>query len=525
MNDLKIRRALISVTDKSNLAELAKGLISHGVEILSTGGTAAILRDAQIPVTEVAEVTRFPEILDGRVKTLHPVIYGGILALRDQASHREQMTEHGIEEIDLVVVNLYDFAGKAAKSGLSVEEAMVHVDIGGPCMIRAAAKNHFFVTVLTDPEDYGAFLKELEDKKGAISRETRRSLARKAFAYTAAYDAIIHQHLASALTEKEIPDRFSVASRKGQMLRYGENPHQQAAFYPLEGFFEPCVSQAEQLGGKKLSYNNLLDTDGALELVKEFSEPAAVIVKHTNPCGTALGKTINEAFEFAYAGDPLSAFGGIAALNRAVDKALAEEIADPKRFLEVLIAPEFEEDAVEILKEKVRWGKNLRILRTGDLSGGCKETRAWTFRSLTGGVLVQSRDLGIEQEELKTVTRATPDDETIKALRFAWKVVKHVRSNAIVLSKGTQVVGVGAGQMSRIDSTRIAGWKAGDRARGAVLASDAYFPFRDCVDQAAELGVRAVIQPGGSVRDAESIQAADEHGIAMVFTGARHFKH
>ncbi|MHC4944747.1 MAG: bifunctional phosphoribosylaminoimidazolecarboxamide formyltransferase/IMP cyclohydrolase [Planctomycetota bacterium] len=525
MTDIEIKRALISVTDKSEVVTLGQGLSKHGVEILSTGGTGKTLKEAGIPVVDVAEVTKFPEILDGRVKTLHPMIYGGLLGLRDKEAHRTEMQEHGIEPIDLIVVNLYAFAKKVAEPGVGVAEAMANVDIGGPCMIRAAAKNHASVAVLIDPADYEAFLAELDENGGALSEETRLKLARKAFAYTAAYDANINRYLGGIEPAEALPVRFTIPSGEGTVLRYGENPHQEAAFYAMENITEPCVAAAKLLGGKQLSYNNLLDTDAAFELVKEFKEPAAVIIKHTNPCGAAVRETILDAFLAAYEGDPLSAFGGIAALNRTVDEEVAGVIADPQRFLEVLIAPEITPEALKVLKKKVRWGKNLRILATGEITPECRDVRSHTYRSITGGVLVQTRDLGIEKETLKTVTKVEPDEETLKSLLFAWRVVKHVKSNAIVLAKGTRLMGVGAGQMSRIDSTRIAGEKVGDRARGTVMASDAFFPFRDCVDEAAVLGVKAIIQPGGSVRDSESIEAADEHGIAMVFTGNRHFRH
>jgi phosphoribosylaminoimidazolecarboxamide formyltransferase/IMP cyclohydrolase len=365
----------------------------------------------------------------------------------------------------------------------------------------------------------------MEEGDGALDLKTRSDLAIKAFDLTAAYDAAIQQYLQRSLTDETFPPRFLAPTGAGEALRYGENPHQGAVFYRQQGIKEPCAALARQRSGKKLSYNNLLDTDAAFELVKEFKEPAAVIVKHTNPCGAATAEDPMEAFRAAYQGDPISAFGGIAALNRPVTEALAEEIADPSRFLEVLIAPDCEPGALKILKKKVRWGKNLRVLATGSLEIVEPDSRCITFRSVVGGVLAQSRDVGFERESMDIVTQAAPDEETLDALRFAWRVVKHVKSNAIVLARGTKVVGVGAGQMSRIDSANHAGKKAGARCQGAVMASDAFFPFRDCVDLAADLGVTAIIQPGGSVRDEESIEAANEHGIAMVFTGFRHFRH
>lgn len=522
MTEKKIKRAIISVTDKEGADAFAQGLVRHGVEILSTGGTAALLKEKGIPVTDVSAVTRFPEIMDGRVKTLHPAIYGGLLARRDDEKHLSQMKEHGMEAIDLVAVNLYAFTKKTAQEGSSPEEAMEHVDIGGPCMIRAAAKNHEHVAVVIDPLDYDGILREMDERGGALSLETRKELAVKAFELTSSYDAAIHTYLRERASREALPQRFTAPSAKAVSLRYGENPHQAAAFYPMEGAKEPSVSKARQLGGKQLSYNNLLDTDAAFELVKEFEEPAAVIVKHTNPCGAALGADIKEAFEKAYTGDPLSAFGGIAALNRPVDEELARMIADPNRFLEVLIAPECPEEALAVLRKRVKWGKNLRVLCTGPLE---RPSKGITFRSITGGILVQHRDQGFEREAWEVKTEVQPDEEAMASLRFAWRVVKHVRSNAIVLARERAIVGVGAGQMSRIDSTHIAGVKAKDRSRGSVMASDAFFPFRDCVDMAHELGVKAIVQPGGSVRDKESVDAANEHGIALLFTGVRHFKH
>jgi len=525
MTDKAIKRALISLTDKTDAVELAKGLVRHEVEILSTGGTAALLRENNLPVTDVSSITNFPEILDGRVKTLHPMVYGGILGLKDNEKHLAEMNEHGIKGIDLIAVNLYAFSKKTAEAGVSIDDAMAHVDIGGPCMIRAAAKNHRFCTVLIDPDDYKSVLKEMDDSGGVIGADTRLKMAVKAFELTSSYDTTINSWLRKQLDKDSLPSTFSAPTEKGVSLRYGENPHQKAAFYATPRFNEPCVSTARILSGKKLSYNNLLDTDAACEIVKEFDEPAAVLLKHTNPCGAATGSTISQAFNNAYLGDPVSAFGGICSLNRPVDTALAEEIASPDRFLEVLIAPDCSEDAIKIIKKKVKWGKNLRILSTGPMKPLDDEDSALTFRAVTGGVLVQNRDVGFKREELKVVSTIEPDEETMADLVFAWKIVKHVRSNAIVLAKELAVVGVGAGQMSRIDSANIAGSKAGDQALGSVMSSDAFFPFRDCVDLAAKLGVKAIIQPGGSVRDAESIEAANEHGLALVFTGNRHFKH
>ncbi len=527
MKTVKIRTALISLTDKTGAAGFAKGLAGHGVEVISTGGTAAVLRESGIRVIDVSDVTGFPEIMSGRVKTLHPLLFGGVLGLADDKGHAADMKEHGIRPIDLVAVNLYAFSEKISEPGITPHEAMNSVDIGGPSMIRAAAKNHDRVLVVVDPRDYELVLEEMDEKGGGISHETRSKMAIKAFDLTAAYDACIHTYLRESRGKKRFPVRLILPTGRGVKLRYGENPHQAARFYPMERHSEPSVSGARVLSGKKLSYNNILDTDAAFELVKEFNkEPAAVIVKHTNPCGTATAATAAEAFLGAYQGDPISAFGGIAALNRPVDEELAEVIADPDRFLEVLIAPDISDKAVDVLKKKVKWGKRLRILSAGPLDCQSSAERGkLTFRSVTGGVLVQDRDLGVGDDPMEPVTKAKPNEGVQRSLRFAWKVVKHVRSNAIVLAGGTRIVGVGAGQMSRIEAMRIAGVKAGSKAAGGVMASDAFFPFRDCVDLAAEFGIKAVIQPGGSVRDSESIEAADEHGIAMVFTGKRHFRH
>jgi len=529
MADLKIRRALLSVTDKSGLAEFARGLAAQGVEIISTGGTARHLREADIAVKDISEVTGFPEIMDGRVKTLHPVIHGGLLAVRQNPDHVKQAAEAGIEFIDLVAVNLYAFEETVARAGVTDAAAMESVDIGGPTMIRAAAKNHRSVAVVVDPADYRLLLDEMAEGDGALGDKTRRSLAAKAFGLTASYDRAIGAYFARGAREGQLPQRLDVESKKGTILRYGENPHLRAAFYPLPGDHGPSVASAEILNGKALSYNNILDIDAAFELVKEFDEPAAVVIKHTNPCGAATSDSIVESFADALAGDPISAFGGILAFNRPVDAALAEVVAVPSCFFEAVIAPGIDAEAVKVFRKKVKWGKKVRLLSTSPIATGGHGEADLVLRSVKGGLLAQDRDLGYEGEELRVVTETVPDDSTIAALRFAWKVAKHVKSNAILLARETNrggcVVGVGAGQMSRIDSTVIAGRKAGDRADRSVLASDAFFPFRDCVDQAATLGVRAIIQPGGSIRDAESIEACNEHGIAMIFTGRRHFRH
>jgi len=525
--DLKIRRALLSVTDKNGLAPFARGLTDHGVEIISTGGTARHLREADVVVKDISEVTGFPEIMDGRVKTLHPVIHGGLLAVRQNPDHVKQAADAGIEFIDLVAVNLYAFEETVAREGVTDAAAMESVDIGGPTMIRAAAKNHGSVAVVVDPEDYTALLEEMTARGGSLGDETRRALAAKAFGLTASYDTAIRTYFDRDAPDDGLPQTLSIVSKPGTILRYGENPHLRAAFYPLPGDHGPSVASAEILNGKALSYNNILDIDAAFELVKEFDEPAAVVIKHTNPCGAATSDSVAQAYADALAGDPVSAFGGILAFNRPVDAGLAEIVAVQSCFFEAVIAPGIDADAVKVFRKKVKWGKKVRLLSTGPLTtGGGADLM---LRSVKGGLLAQDRDLGYEGEEHRVVTESVPDDCTIAALRFAWKVAKHVKSNAILLTrettKGGCVVGVGAGQMSRIDSTIIAGRKAGDRADQSVLASDAFFPFRDCVDKASELGVKAIIQPGGSIRDTESIEACNEHGISMVFTGQRHFRH
>ncbi len=535
MTGLKVRRALFSLTDKAGAVELARGLANQGVEIISTGGTAKHLRAAGLEVRSVSDLTGFPEIMDGRVKTLHPAIHGGLLAVRQNPDHLRQAEREGILLIDLVAVNLYAFSETAAREGVSMADAMESVDIGGPAMIRAAAKNHSSLTVLTDPNDYAAILDEMKKHGGCVTPATRERLAAKAFALTSSYDAAIRSFLEGESKEDGLPAGLSILTDPGTALRYGENPHQRGAFYPLAGRREPSAATAEVLNGKKLSYNNILDIDAAFELVKEFDDPAAVIVKHTNPCGAALSSGIDRAFEDALAGDPQSAFGGILAINRPLTAALASRVADPAHFFEAVIAPDVEKGAVEVFIENVKWGKNVRILAAPSRGGSSPSSRKTAHladllvKSVRGGLLVQDRDEGFEGEEVKVVTKTACRDDFLPALLFAWRVAKHVKSNAIVLARktdgGQAVVGAGAGQMSRIDSLAIAGRKAGEKARGSVMASDAFFPFRDCVDRASEMGVRAIIQPGGSVRDKESIKAADEHGISMIFTGRRHFRH
>ncbi|NUK31814.1 bifunctional phosphoribosylaminoimidazolecarboxamide formyltransferase/IMP cyclohydrolase [Parageobacillus sp. VR-IP] len=512
---MAVKRALLSVSNKEGIVPLAKQLAELGVEIISTGGTKKTLEEAGIPVIGISEVTGFPEILDGRVKTLHPAIHGGLLAIRDNERHQAELHEHHITPIDLVVVNLYPFQQTIAKSDVTFAEAIENIDIGGPTMLRAAAKNHSYVTVVVDPADYDMVIQELKEH-GDISAETKRKLAAKVFRHTAAYDALIAEYLTNK-TGEEYPETLTVTFEKKQALRYGENPHQTAAFYkkPLGSSFS--IAQATQLHGKALSYNNINDANAALQLVKEFTEPVAVAVKHMNPCGVGTGATIYEAFLKAYEADPVSIFGGIIALNREVDKATAEKMHEI--FLEIVIAPSFSDEALAILTQK----KNIRLL-TVDFAA--PKTKEKMLVSVQGGLLVQEADTHtLEDVELKVVTKREPTEEEWKQLQFAWKVVKHVKSNAIVLAKDGMTIGVGAGQMNRVGAAKIAIEQAGEKANGAVLASDAFFPMDDTVEAAAKAGITAIIQPGGSIRDADSIRKADEYGIAMVFTGIRHFKH
>ena len=520
-----VRRALISVSDKSGLVTFGQGLAALGVEILSTGGSAAALREAGVAVTEVSAHTGFPEILDGRVKTLVPQIHGGILGRRDSPEHLAQMAEHGIAPIDLVVVNLYPFEAAVAASA-PFGECIETIDIGGPALIRAAAKNHAAVAVLTEPAQYDAVLAELRES-GGTGPELRQRLAAAAYARTAAYDAAIAAWFAAQAGDT-LPARITLAGTRRQALRYGENPHQQAALYAAAGDTRPGVASATQLQGKALSYNNIADTDAALECVAEFDEPAVVIVKHANPCGVALGPDLATAWERALACDPVSAFGGIVAVNRVLDEAVAERIA--QIFTEVIVAPDATDGARAVLARK----KNLRLLITGSLPDPA--AFGLMFRSVAGGLLVQSRDCGrVTRADLRVVTRRAPTEAEFTELLFAFTVCKHVKSNAIVYVKNGATIGIGAGQMSRVDSARIAGWKsdAAGRAAGAttpltqgsVLASDAFFPFSDGLQAAIDAGATAVIQPGGSVRDGEVVAAADAAGIAMVMTGLRHFRH
>jgi len=523
MTSIPIKRALLSVSDKTGLVELGKALSAKGVELVSTGGTAKALRDAGLTVKDVSDLTGFPEMMDGRVKTLHPKVHGGLLAVRDDPHHAAAMAEHEIGAIDLVVVNLYPFAQTVAK-GAARDEIIENIDIGGPSMVRSAAKNHAYVAIVTDPADYDAVA------QGETTIEQRKVFAAKAFAATAAYDAMISSWFAFADQGQAFPDTLSVPLKKGAELRYGENPHQSAALYLPFGPSARGIAQAEQVQGKELSYNNYNDADAALELVSEFRDgpPTVVIVKHANPCGVATGETLIEAYQAALACDSVSAFGGIIAVNRPLDGPTAEAMTGI--FTEVVAAPAADAAAREVFAKK----KNLRLLITGELPD--PKRPGLQMKSIAGGMLVQSRDNGqVVEGELKVVTKRAPTSQELADCRFAWTVAKHVKSNAIVYAKGGSTAGIGAGQMNRVESARIAAWKAKDaadkagwaepRTIGSAVASDAFFPFADGLLTAVEAGATAVIQPGGSMRDAEVIAAADEAGLAMVFTGMRHFRH
>ena len=514
----KVRRALVSVSDKRDLIDFARGLSDLGIEILSTGGTCRQLRDAGIDAVEVSSRTGFPEIMDGRVKTLHPVIHGGLLGRR--GTDEKVMQEHGIEPIDLLAVNLYPFEQTISRDDATLDDAIENIDIGGPAMIRAASKNHDGVAVVVDPADYSDVLETL--RTGNMTVEYRRGLAAKAYAHTASYDTAISRYLSSSLGQDLAGDRFLYSGALSETLRYGENPHQEAAFYADQASVAGSLARAEQLQGKALSYNNIADTDAALECVKQFDGPACVIVKHANPCGVAVSTSIHEAYDKAFKTDPTSAFGGIIAFNQPLDAKTAAAIIE-RQFVEVIVAPDIDDDALPVVAEK----KNVRLLKTGDWTDA--SSGAFDFKKVSGGLLVQSSDDGdITADDLKVVTEKQPDQQQIDDLLFAWKVAKFVKSNAIVFCRDGMTIGVGAGQMSRVYSTKIAAIKAGDEGlavEGSVMASDAFFPFRDGIDSAAEHGISAIIQPGGSMRDDEVIQAANEHGLAMVFTGMRHFRH
>jgi phosphoribosylaminoimidazolecarboxamide formyltransferase/IMP cyclohydrolase len=530
MNNARpIRRALISVSDKTGIVEFAEALAQRGVDILSTGGTARLLAEKGIAVTEVSDYTGFPEMMDGRVKTLHPKVHGGVLGRRGQDD--EVMETHGINPIDMVVVNLYPFAETVAKEGCTLEDAVENIDIGGPTMVRSAAKNHKDVTIVVNAHDYDRVIAEMDANDKSLTLETRFDLAIAAFEHTASYDGMIANYFGTMVpsygdnkegdAESTFPRTFNQQFVKKQDMRYGENSHQDAAFYVEANPEEASVSTARQIQGKALSYNNIADTDAALECVKEFDEPACVIVKHANPCGVALGKDILEAYDRAYKTDPTSAFGGIIAFNQELDAETAAAIVE-RQFVEVIIAPSVSAQAVEVVAAK----KNVRLLECGEWA---TKTTGFDVKRVNGGLLVQDRDQGmVSLDDLKVVSKRQPTEEELKDALFCWKVAKYVKSNAIVYSKGDMTIGVGAGQMSRVYSAKIAGIKAADeglQVEGCVMASDAFFPFRDGIDAAAEAGIKCVIQPGGSMRDDEVIAAADEHGMAMIFTGMRHFRH
>lgn len=514
-----IKRALLSVSDKTGIVELAQRLHALGVELLSTGGTMKALQEAGIPVTGVSDVTGFPECLDGRVKTLHPAIHAGLLAMRSNPEHMRQLAELGIQPIDLVVINLYPFRQTIARPGVTFEEAIENIDIGGPTMLRAAAKNWQDVAVVVEPADYDAVLGELE-QTGEVSRETKLRLCYKVFEHTAQYDCLIQQYLRAQLPgDNRFPDKLTVTFEKVQGMRYGENPHQGAAFYRDLGDVAGTLPAARQLHGKELSYNNINDTNGALELLREFDTTAVVAVKHGNPCGVGVADDVAEAYRLAYEADPVSVFGGIVVTNATIDAATAEQMA--RIFLEIVVAPAYTDAALEILTRK----KNLRVLQL-DTTHRAYPAGERVLRKVAGGLLVQDiDDVLLPEGELKVVTDRAPTEKQMQDLLLAWKIVKHTKSNGIAIARDNQSLGIGPGQVNRIWSTQMAIERSGEKVRGAALASDAFFPFDDCVKAAAQAGIACIIQPGGSVRDEDSIRACNEAGIAMVFTGMRHFKH
>lgn len=520
------RRALVSVSDKSELGPFVQGLVALGFDIVSTGGTRRYLLEQLVPVTDISEYTGFPEMMDGRVKTLHPKVHGGLLGRPDLPEDAHSMREHGILPFEIVVCNLYPFEATVARPGVSVGEAIENIDIGGPSMIRSASKNHAYVGVVTSPGQYKKVLEALQT--GPLPAELRRELAASAFAMTARYDRAIADYMArlagSADAATKFPPSLSLNFQRRQELRYGENPHQQAAFYVETSPPASSLAAAEQLHGKELSYNNLLDLDAALNLVREFREPAVVVLKHNNPCGAGIGKSLVLAFQRAWAGDPVSAFGSILGFNRPVDLDVAEELCTGDRFVEAIIAPEYTADAFEALTTRPKWKANVRLLKCAGLNDS--RPPDIDFRRVSGGLLVQDRDTGAPPEgNWQAVTMRPPGGQELSDLEFAWTVCRHVKSNAIVFAKDGMVIGVGAGQMSRVDSVMIAAHKSQGRSAGAALASDAFFPFRDGVDLAAKAGITAIVQPGGSRNDVETIAACNEHNIAMLFTGRRHFRH
>ena len=527
MESPKITRALISVSDKMGLADFAKGLHNAGIDIYSTGGTRTHLEKEGIPVIDVANYTGFPEMMGGRLKTLHPKIYGGLLCRRDNIGDMNALAEHDIKTFELVVINLYPFESTIAKEGVTEEEAIENIDIGGPSMIRAAAKNHQFVTVVTSQDQYASVLEQIQ-KNGRTTLQLRQSLARDAFTMTGHYDNAISQYFFERLSKGEFPATLSLKYKRSDVLRYGENPHQQAAVYIDVRSNTANVVSARQLGGKELSYNNLLDLDAALSIVRPFSQPAVSVIKHNNPCGAAIdtspnGDGLANAVSKALAGDPLSAFGSVIGMNRPVDRASAEVLATPGLFVEAIAAPSFDADALEVLTTKPKWGANVRLLHVGSLE---TPPSRWNLRPLEGGALLQETDTQSDPEDQwSVVTEKKPEKDAWNDIRFAWEIVRHVKSNAIVLAKDGMLLGAGAGQMSRIDSVEIAIKKAGDRINGSVLASDAFFPFADSIDLISGMGICAVIQPGGSRGDESVIEACNKYGIPMIFTGRRHFKH
>jgi len=513
-----IKRVLISVSDKTGIVEMARELQNMGVEIISTGGTAKTLSDAGLKVINISDVTGFPECLDGRVKTLHPNVHAGILAMRSNEEHMKQLKELNIETIDMVIINLYPFKQTILKENIELEEAIENIDIGGPTMIRAAAKNYQDVAVIVDPSDYSSVLEELKSSKD-ISLKTKFKLAYKVFEHTSHYDTLIAKYLRDKIGDEIFPETLSLTFEKVQDMRYGENPHQKAVFYKEVGANVGCITSAKQLHGKELSYNNIGDANGAIEIIKEFDEPTVVAVKHANPCGVASASNIYDAYVKAYESDPVSIFGGIIAANREIDEKTAEEIS--KIFVEIVIAPSFTEGALNILTQK----KNVRLLQLENVSAKLPEG-TYDMKKVAGGLLVQNYNNELlNMDDLKCVTEKKPTQEEMESLIFAMKVVKHTKSNGIALAKGKQTIGVGPGQTNRVTACKIAIEYGGERTKGAVLASDAFFPFSDCVEAAAAAGITAIIQPGGSIRDQESIDACNKYGIAMVFTGMRHFKH
>ncbi|MHA1270250.1 MAG: bifunctional phosphoribosylaminoimidazolecarboxamide formyltransferase/IMP cyclohydrolase [Candidatus Helarchaeota archaeon] len=512
----KIKRAIISVSNKDGIIDFARGLLNFGIELISTGGTHKILTNSGLNVKYITDITNFPEILDGRVKTLHPLIHGGILGIRDNPSHLEQMKKHNIIPIDMVVVNLYPFESVISNKG-SFEDAIENIDIGGPTLIRSAAKNHKDVAVITSPSKYKIILKELEENNGQLSISTRQQLALEAFTHTARYDTIISNYLSKEFhPDLKFPQLISISMEKVQDLRYGENPHQAAAFYK-DLDINSSIADFTQLGGKELSYNNIFDMNSAIEIVKDFEVPCCVVIKHTNPCGIAIGTELKDIYVRAREVDPMSAFGSIVAFNRKLDVETAHEII--KTFVEVVIAPGFDKDTMEVLKQK----SNLRIINIHSVE---KRKNQMDWKKVDGGLLLQEKDDKIiTKNDFKVVSKTIPNEYQLKALEFAWKVVKHVKSNAIVISREKEAVGIGAGQMSRVDAVELAIKKGGNKVEGCVLASDAFFPFRDSIDTAASAGITAIVEPGGSIRDQEVINAADEHGLVLIFTGFRCFKH